>query len=125
MKKSNTTSGKIYCLKSKQTDKIYVGSTNNKYLSNRLAGDKCDYKRYLNEQGDYITSFELVKFADVYIELITEHSDISKEMLRELEGVEIRKQRNVCVNKRIETRTRNEYYVDMSCYQRQESQLEW
>jgi hypothetical protein len=44
----NYQEGKIYKIISPLTDKIYVGSTTKKYLSERLCRHLCDYKRYLN-----------------------------------------------------------------------------
>ena len=68
--------GKIYKITSPHTDKIYIGSTCEKHLSNRLAGHKSDYKRMLKlkEEGfntyPKITSCELIKLGDVEIVLI-------------------------------------------------------
>lgn len=104
--------GKIYCLRSNESNKIYVGSTFQKYLCNRLAKHKFSYKAYLNNKYHYVTSFELLKNDNCYTELISEHQDVSKEMLRKFEGEEIRKQKDICVNKRIEDRTSKEYRFD-------------
>ena len=38
--------GKIYKLISSETDKIYIGSTCKKYLSQRLQDHKTDYKKW-------------------------------------------------------------------------------
>jgi hypothetical protein len=61
---------KIYAIKSKHTDKLYIGSTIKK-LEDRFKKHKYDYKYY--NSGDatkYITSFEIIKHADAYIELL-------------------------------------------------------
>lgn len=61
---------KIYAIKSKHTDKLYIGSTI-KTLESRFKKHKYDYKYY--NSGDatkYITSFEIIKHNDAYIELL-------------------------------------------------------
>lgn len=104
--------GKIYCLRSYQTDRIYIGSTTEKYLSNRLCGHKSDYKRYLNGKRKYLSSFELMKLDDVYVELLHDCGMITNLELRKIEGNHIRNNKTICVNIRIETRTQNEYKQD-------------
>ena len=87
--------GRIYVLKSNQTEKIYVGSTTKK-LNVRFMNHKGHYKRYLKDNKNYISSFELIKYDDCYIELIKEVY-CGKKQLRELENEEINKNSN-CVN---------------------------
>ena len=53
--------GKIYKLISNQTDDIYYGSTIEKTLSNRLGGHRSQYKLWLNNKSNYVTSFEIIK----------------------------------------------------------------
>ena len=101
--------GKIYCIRSFLTDLIYIGSTCEKRLSARFSKHTYNYKNYLlSGKSDYITSFEIIKHGDSYIELIEECENISKDELRMKEGEHIRK--NTCVNKKIEGRTFQEYY---------------
>ena len=101
--------GKIYCIRSFLTDLIYIGSTCEKRLSARFSKHTYNYKNYLlSGKSDYITSFEIIKHGDSYIELIEECENISKDELRMKEGEHIRK--NTCVNKRIEGQTRKKYY---------------
>ena len=105
----NYRDGKIYCLRSHQTDKVYVGSTT-QILSKRKGEHKKDYKRWNNDKAHYISSFELCAYADMYIELIELYPcDIKSELSRR-EG-EIIRDLN-CVNKIISGRTRGEYYID-------------
>lgn len=58
--------GKIYCIKSPNTDLVYVGSTTRTYLSSRYGQHKISYKK----NGNYCSSFEIFKVGDCYIELL-------------------------------------------------------
>ena len=101
--------GKIYCLRSHQTDDIYIGSTINK-LSKRIGGHRENYKRWMNGKHTYTTSFELIKYDDCYIELIEEYPCDNKDQLFKKEGEFIRKMD--CVNRCIAGRTHKEHYKD-------------
>jgi len=101
--------GKIYCLRSHQTDDVYIGSTVES-LSRRKAKHKNQYKSFLNEKYHYITAFEIVKYDDCYIELIENYPCENKEQLTKKEGEYIRNMK--CVNKLIAGRTRKEYRKD-------------
>ena len=59
--------GKIYKLVSFQTDKVYVGSTCEPYLSNRMSKHRVNFKNYQNGGYHYVTSFELLKYDDADI----------------------------------------------------------
>jgi hypothetical protein len=98
--------GKIYTIRSHQTDQFYIGSTCSP-LSKRLYEHKNSYKCYLNGKSYFITSFEIVKYDDVYIELLEEYPCENKMMLRKREGELIRD--NTCVNKYIAGRNQKEY----------------
>jgi hypothetical protein len=102
--------GKIYKLVSFGTDKVYVGSTCEVYLSNRLAGHRSAFKSYHNGKHKYFTSFELVKFDDVEIILLEAYPCNSRYELhaRERHWIE----QLDCVNKLIPNRTRIEYERD-------------
>ena len=102
--------GKIYCIRSHQTDDIYIGSTCQKTLAVRLGGHKDDYKKWLNGKGNYVSSFEILKYDDCYIELLQEYPCRNKHLLNRKEGEFIRKMK--CVNKNIAGRTRTEYSQD-------------
>lgn len=106
---SNYKNGKIYCIRSYQTDKVYVGSTTQP-LSKRLYDHKRCYKRFLNGKYGYTTSFEIVKYDDCYIELIIEISCDNVNQLRKYEGNYIRNMN--CVNKMIAGRTQKEWRKD-------------
>jgi hypothetical protein len=102
--------GKIYVIKSKQTDDVYIGSTI-RTLKIRLSKHKNDYKRYMRGKTNYISSFEILKYADCYIELICKYPTNSKKELEIKEGLIIKNTPNCC-NERIAGRTPKEYYND-------------
>src|SRR5210317_20104 len=105
----NYANGKLYTIRSHQTDKVYVGSTIQD-LSVRMAGHRKAFKRYNKGVGKYVTSFELLKYDDAYIELIELYPCNSKVELDRAEGIHIRQMD--CVNKNIAGRTRAEYRQD-------------
>jgi len=96
---------KIYCIRSPNTDLIYIGATCQQ-LSTRM----CEHRRNF-KQGGTITSKVIIGFGDAYIELIENYPCNNKEELDKKEGELIRTTDNCC-NKLIAGRTRNEYYVD-------------
>jgi hypothetical protein len=101
--------GRIYSIRSHQTTDIYIGSTT-QILCKRLADHRGSYRLYLNKKQHYITSFEIVKYEDSYIELIYEGEFDSKDSLMKKEG-EYQRAMD-CVNKMIQGRTKKEYYED-------------
>ena len=102
--------GKIYVLRSHQTDDIYVGSTAQKLLSTRLGGHKRNYNDWVNGKHNYISSYEILKYDDCYIELLEDYPCENKHQLCKKEGEYIRKMD--CINKHISGRTKKEYYKD-------------
>jgi hypothetical protein len=101
--------GKIYVIKSPQTDAVYIGSTVYT-LEERFNNHLYDYNSWLNKTGCYITSFEIIKYDDACIELLEEYPCNSK---KELELEEGKYQRIMkCVNKRIAGRTDKQYRED-------------
>lgn len=101
--------GYVYSLRTHQTPDIYIGSTTQS-LSRRISNHRNCYKRYLNGGGNYVSSYEIIKYEDAYIELIFEGEFESKNALHRKEGECIREKN--CVNKRIEGRTKQEYAKD-------------
>jgi hypothetical protein len=102
--------GKIYCIRSHQTDDIYIGSTTKKYLSQRLTHHKTQYRIYLKEGGRYISSFKILEHDNSYIELIENYPCNSKAELNREEG---KYQREMdCINKNIAGRTKKEWRED-------------
>ena len=95
----NFQNGKIYSIRSHQTDKIYIGSTTQP-LAVRFGGHK-----RMN-----CTSREILVFDDAYIELIELFPCASKMELNRREGEIIRELD--CVNKQIAGRTHAEWRED-------------
>ena len=99
--------GKIYTIRSYQTDKFYIGSTCST-LTKRLYQHKSRYKYGTSTS----TSREIVKYNDCYIELLEAFECKNKNELRQREGELIRKYKNDIVNCRIENRTTKEWQND-------------
>ena len=103
--------GKIYTIRSHKTPLIYVGSTTEKYLSNRIAKHRSSFKRYKNNKFHYLAVFDIFELdGDCYIELYEKYPCDSKEELDKREG-EIIRQLDCC-NKHIAGRTAKEYRED-------------
>src|SRR5690606_33713537 len=85
--------GKIYKIISNSTDKIYIGSTVEKYLTTRLAGHIRDYNKC-----HFVTSFELLKYNDYQIVLIEKYPCNDKDELRAREQYWINNFKENCVN---------------------------
>ena len=62
--------GKIYKIVCNKTGLVYVGSTTEKYLSNRLKGHRKSYRNFLKGNYSFVTSFKILENDDCYIELI-------------------------------------------------------
>jgi hypothetical protein len=101
--------GKIYTLRSYQTDEIYIGSSINT-LPKRFGEHKRKFNLWKNEKYYYITSFELIKYDNCYIELLELFPCNSKAELEKREGELIRSME--CVNKYIAGRTKKEYQIE-------------
>ena len=107
---------KIYKIISTHTDKIYIGSTCEKHLSNRLAGHKAQYKRMikLKEEGfnsyPKMTSYELIKLGEVEIVLIENYpcKDRYELLRREREIIDENKDKIVNKGKPIRTQVEND-----------------
>jgi hypothetical protein len=102
--------GRIYKIVSSECDGCYIGSTTQQ-LHRRLIHHKSDYKRYLEGKYHYVTSFEVLKFVDVTIELIHEGVFDSKQDLGKLEGEVIRTTPNA-LNSNIAGRNVKQYQQD-------------
>jgi hypothetical protein len=99
--------GKIYSIRSHQTDDVYIGSTCMP-LSKRFHGHKSSYKLQLVGKQPYeCSAFKLTKFDDCYIELVEDYPCENKQQLLRREGELIRSM--PCVNKLIAGRTQKEY----------------
>lgn len=86
--------GKIYKITSTQTDKIYVGSTCKKYLSERLSAHKSAYRTRASGRSSKCASFDILCFDDAMIVLIELFPCNSKDELfaREQHHMDLNKQ---------------------------------
>jgi len=75
-----------------------------------MSSHRYDYKNWKNDTMNYITSFELLKYEDCYIELVEQGEFNSKQEMEKREGYFIREM--VCVNKYIAGRTNKEWRND-------------
>ena len=100
-------SGKIYTIRSPNTDKFYIGSTTQS-LSKRMVKHRSAY----NTQKHTTASYLIFEFGEPYIELIELCPCDSKAELLKREGELIRQYRDLCVNRCIAGRTEKEYLVD-------------
>jgi len=96
--------GKIYCIRSPNTDLIYIGSTCQK-LSQRMGEHRINIKKNRNT-----TSKIIFEYGEPYIELLENYPCNNKEELLKKEGEHIRT--NNCCNKYIAGRTHKQYYED-------------
>ena len=106
--------GKIYKIASKDTKKIYIGSTT-ATLNSRMYKHKQDYCLYINSLGAKIYSFELfdeVGIDKCYIELICEYPCENSHQLALEEGRHQMLNLFNIVNKNIAGRTVKQYYQD-------------
>lgn len=62
--------GIVYKISSPNTDKVYIGSTINKYLSLRKSKHVYDYKGFLNGTRHYKSSYEILKHGDCVYDLL-------------------------------------------------------
>jgi hypothetical protein len=99
----NYQNGKIYTIRSYQTDKYYIGSTAST-LTKRLSGHK--------KSSNKSTSKIITDLGDAYIELLELYPCNSKIELMKREGELQRLYKNDIVNRKIECRTIKEYYKD-------------
>jgi hypothetical protein len=98
--------GKIYRIVCNKTGLQYVGSTTQP-LCKRLSYHKKDYKKWLNKQKAFVTSYKIIENSDYDIVLIENYKCDTKEELHKRERYYI--ETLECVNKNIPTRTKKEY----------------
>ena len=103
----NYQNGKIYKIVCNKTNLVYYGSTTKQYLSERLTYHRSNYKRYLNKQYHFISSFKVLENNDYNIILVEIFKCNSKDELLQKERFYI--ENNSCVNKNIPSRTQKEY----------------
>jgi hypothetical protein len=105
------TNGLMYTIRSPNTDKYYIGSTT-QALCKRLSLHNSNYKRYLKGTSELVTSFEIIKLGDAYIELLEAYPCGNRMELTKREGELIRQYKHDIVNKRVEGRNNRQYYED-------------
>ena len=104
----NYQNGKIYKIVSDNTDKIYIGSTTEKYLSRRLQGHLRNFKHGNKRQK--MSSYEILEFDKPQIILLemcpcNTNAELKKRERHYIETLD-------CVNKYIPGRTPQEYHLD-------------
>ena len=104
------TNAKLYCIRTHQSDEIYIGSTCTT-LTKRLYMHRANFKNYQKTGKGYVTSYKLLEYGDEYIELIEMYPCNNRMELNRREGARIRNHPN-CVNKVVAGRTLVEYRVD-------------
>ena len=97
--------GKIYTIRSHQTGDVYIGSTCMP-LAKRFHTHKKNYKQWQKGNHSYLTSFEIIKHPDFYIELLEDCKCDTKAQLERREGQLIRE--TECVNRVISGRNKAE-----------------
>lgn len=102
--------GKIYAIRSHVSREVYIGSTIQS-LNIRISEHRSRFKSYLNGEHNYISSFELIKYEDHYIELIESYEYSNRRELHKREG-EIMISSENCVNKNIAGRDSKQWYRD-------------
>jgi len=100
--------GRVYSIRSPNTDEIYIGSTFNP-LYKRFSGHKGSYKHYLKGGNvGKIASFKILEAGESYIELIEQYENITKNELLKYEGEYIRSNKE-SINRNIAGRTDKEW----------------
>ena len=66
----NYAMGKIYKIVDNTNGNIYIGSTCEPTLARKLSSHVCHYKRYLNRNGPFVTSFKIFENEDYDIVLV-------------------------------------------------------
>lgn len=103
--------GKIYKIVSKQTDKIYIGSTR-QILKERFNNHKKYYNAYILTNKAECSSIYLLKYEDCEIVLIELYPCETRLELYRREGEIQIENINIIVNKNIAGRTNEQYYID-------------
>ena len=103
---------KVYRIVSDIGQCQYIGSTSQKYLSQRMNRHCIDYKKWLKKEFHYITVFDVLKYGDAKIILIDAYPDCKtsdEQRMYEDEWI----QAEHCVNKRcayVSPEARKEYH---------------
>lgn len=103
--------GKIYAIKSYETDKVYIGSTT-LTLQQRFSNHKSAYELYKKQKTAYLTAYEILKFEDCYITLLEGFPSLTRNDLAKREGHYQELYKDTIVNKNRSGRTIKEYYKE-------------
>jgi hypothetical protein len=121
----NYSNGKIYSIRSHQTDKVYIGSTTLS-LSARMGEHRRTHRYYLTGGGvgkkSGCKSTEIIAFDDAYIELVEEYPCETKEQLLKREGEIIRATANAvnrCISGRDKKRWDEDNKEHIKAYQKE------
>jgi hypothetical protein len=106
----NYANGKIYRIVCSITKKVYIGSTAEINLNNRLRSHAISYTKYLKTGGHYLSSFDVLEHNAYTIEQIEEYPCESRQELCAREG-ELQLLFR-CVNKNFAGRNAKSYYKD-------------
>jgi len=87
----------IYKIISKNTEKIYIGSTCFS-IYDRLNKHILDNEFYNKYKEHYVSSYEIIKYGDCNIELLESFNNIEKKELEKKESEYIKANVNICVN---------------------------
>jgi hypothetical protein len=87
----------IYKIISKNTEKIYIGSTCFS-IYDRLNKHILDNEFYNKYKEHYVSSYEIIKYGDCNIELLESFDNIEKKELEKKESEYIKANVNICVN---------------------------
>ena len=100
---------KIYSIMSPNSGKVYIGSTCQKTLANRMSGHRASFKRWKKGKNGYTSSYEIFECGDAYIELIENCPCNSGDEMRKIEGHHIRNTENA-INKNVAGRIYSREY---------------
>lgn len=75
-------SGKIYKIISPSCEEVYIGSTAKDRLSQRMAGHRSDYRKWLEGKMNYVSSYELIQHGDAVIVLLEKYPCSCRDELR-------------------------------------------
>ena len=106
----NYGNAKVYKIWSTAGDKIYIGSTTKRLLSQRMDTHRSGYTRWKNGKSGLVTSYLLFNdygLENCLIELLEAKECNTKDELKQIEGKYIRSL--LCVNKIIPDRTKKEH----------------
>lgn len=112
---------KVYQIVCLTTGQKYVGSTTQKTLAERLSGHISNFKCWKNDKGTFTTAYHVLEKNNYQIELLETFPCNSKDELNAREGHYIRI--IDCVNKKIEGRTKKEWYEDNLEVNKQKAKL--